>query len=186
MRCLLPFSDNMITAICARLATPRHAIPSPRLCRRRNQPRPRMVVAVGAEISHGRGCRCRNQPGPSHADTVSGPCLRSHRCHWHNFPVRSKDIALGGGKCFLCMGKGYTTCTVCNGVGMVDKVRRGGTDTEGKWLGKEKEAMDPLTPQVVRPKDHVTRLKTFSAALEHAAASARVCGCVGAVRMRGV
>ena len=128
--------------------------------------------------------------GPAHSDTVCRPCLPSHRCHWHVFPVRSKDIALGGGKCFLCMGKGYTTCTVCNGVGMVDKVRRGGTDTEGKWLGKEKEAMDPLTPQVERPKYHLTRLKTFSAALiaalEHAAAGARVRGCVGAVRMRGL
>lgn len=48
------------------------------------------------------------------------------------------------------MGKGYSTCTVCNGVGMVDKVRRGGTDTDGKWLGKDKQAMDPLTPQVCR------------------------------------
>ena len=36
----------------------------------------------------------------------------------------------------------------CRGIGMVDKVRRGGTDTGGAWIGKEKEAMDPLIPQV--------------------------------------
>ena len=41
-----PLSDNIITAVCAGLAT--------RGCRRRNQPRPRAAVGVSAEISHGR------------------------------------------------------------------------------------------------------------------------------------
>ena len=39
-------------------------------------------------------------------------------------------------------------CCWRDGVLGSDKVRRGGTDTKGEWLGKEKEAMDPLTPQV--------------------------------------
>uniref|UniRef100_A0A6U5BW87 Iron-binding zinc finger CDGSH type domain-containing protein n=1 Tax=Hemiselmis andersenii TaxID=464988 RepID=A0A6U5BW87_HEMAN len=57
-----------------------------------------------------------------------------------------KDIALGSGPCFSCDGKGKTTCGICNGVGMVDRVRRGGTDTEGKYVGSDK-VMDPITPQ---------------------------------------
>eukprot|EP00284_Hemiselmis_tepida_P009007 CAMPEP_0174926548 /NCGR_PEP_ID=MMETSP1355-20121228/12009_1 /TAXON_ID=464990 /ORGANISM="Hemiselmis tepida, Strain CCMP443" /LENGTH=249 /DNA_ID=CAMNT_0016172587 /DNA_START=32 /DNA_END=781 /DNA_ORIENTATION=- len=57
-----------------------------------------------------------------------------------------KDIALGSGPCFVCDGKGKSTCSICEGVGMVDRVRRGGTDTEGKYVGSDK-AMDPLTPQ---------------------------------------
>ena len=57
-----------------------------------------------------------------------------------------KDLALGG-KCFVCMGKGTRVCSVCQGVGYVDKVRRGGTDTKGEYLGVDKKAMDPLTPQ---------------------------------------
>mmetsp|Transcript_72688 Transcript_72688/g.106557 ORF Transcript_72688/g.106557 Transcript_72688/m.106557 type:complete len:253 (-) Transcript_72688:160-918(-) len=59
-----------------------------------------------------------------------------------------KDIAMGGkSACFICNGKGSRMCSVCGGIGMVDKVRRGGTDTAGAWIGKEKEAMDPLIPQ---------------------------------------
>lgn len=59
-----------------------------------------------------------------------------------------KDIALGGNsKCFACNGKGTRVCSVCQGVGYVDKVRRGGTDTKGEYLGVDKKAMDPLTPQ---------------------------------------
>lgn len=49
-----------------------------------------------------------------------------------------KDIALGSGDCFLCEGKGKRQCEICLGMGMVDKVRRGGTDTKGLWVGSDK------------------------------------------------
>eukprot|EP00293_Proteomonas_sulcata_P019521 CAMPEP_0184294690 /NCGR_PEP_ID=MMETSP1049-20130417/5815_1 /TAXON_ID=77928 /ORGANISM="Proteomonas sulcata, Strain CCMP704" /LENGTH=208 /DNA_ID=CAMNT_0026603055 /DNA_START=157 /DNA_END=783 /DNA_ORIENTATION=- len=55
--------------------------------------------------------------------------------------------AIGGGKCFLCEGKGADICSVCAGIGMVDRIRRGGTDTKGEWAGSQK-VMDPLSPQL--------------------------------------
>lgn len=45
---------------------------------------------------------------------------------------------LAAGECFLCNGKGKRQCEICLGMGMVDKVRRGGTDTQGQWVGSDK------------------------------------------------
>lgn len=41
------------------------------------------------------------------------------------------------GTCLMCDGKTKLTCTVCDGVGMVDRIRRGGTDGRGEYLGKK-------------------------------------------------
>lgn len=40
------------------------------------------------------------------------------------------------GKCLACGGRGGRTCSVCVGIGKVDSVRKGGTDTAGKYLSQ--------------------------------------------------
>lgn len=41
-----------------------------------------------------------------------------------------------GEKCIMCDAKGSLVCTVCNGMGVVDRVRRGGTDIKNEWTKK--------------------------------------------------
>lgn len=50
----------------------------------------------------------------------------------------SKVDPLGGG-CIMCGARGSLTCTVCNGVGVVDRVRRGGTDGRNEWTKKRED-----------------------------------------------
>lgn len=50
----------------------------------------------------------------------------------------SKVDPLGGG-CIMCGAVGSLTCTVCNGVGAVDRVRRGGTDGRNQWTKKRED-----------------------------------------------
>lgn len=44
-----------------------------------------------------------------------------------------------GGACIMCDARGSLTCTVCNGVGVVDRVRRGGTDGRNEWTKKRED-----------------------------------------------
>lgn len=44
-----------------------------------------------------------------------------------------------GGACIMCDARGALTCTVCNGVGVVDRVRRGGTDGRNEWTKKRED-----------------------------------------------
>jgi hypothetical protein len=39
------------------------------------------------------------------------------------------------GTCLMCDGKKSLTCSVCEGMGMVDRIRRGGTDDRAEFLG---------------------------------------------------
>lgn len=50
----------------------------------------------------------------------------------------TKVDPLGGG-CIMCDARGSLTCTVCNGVGVVDRVRRGGTDGRNEWTKKRED-----------------------------------------------
>lgn len=52
------------------------------------------------------------------------------------------DACKGSGKdtlgtCLMCGGKTSLTCTVCLGVGMVDIIRRGGTDDSNTFIKKK-------------------------------------------------
>jgi hypothetical protein len=71
------------------------------------------------------------------------------KCPFCQTGTQDCDGCKGSGKdamgvCLMCSGKGQLKCAVCEGVGMVDRVRRGGTDDRNQYLGKGKLRNPPL------------------------------------------